>query len=78
MSENTSSDNTNEDSYVSSKIMIIHVIILLVAITLTATLTYAFVSKQYLDDIDSQNDQIRTLQNILRASNGLDEIEEGE
>ncbi len=77
MSKSQTSDNKDETMYVSSKIMIIHLFILLVAITLTAALTYSFTSVQYLDELDSQNEQIRTLQNVIRKSNGLTEIEEG-
>lgn len=75
MSEEKTPSIKNSESYISSRMMIIHLVILLVAITLTATLTYAFVSRQYLDELDSQNDQIRTLQNAIRKSNGLSEIE---
>ncbi len=68
--------NRKNSGYTLNKIMVIHLLILLATVIVTATFTYALTSQQYLDEIDSQNDQIRTLQNVIRKSNGLPGIDE--
>ncbi len=73
--ENKTNGKNDEQSYPSKKI-IINLIILFAVAVLTATLTYSLTSNQYLDQQESQNDQIRALQNALRKANGLTEIEE--
>jgi len=60
----------------SDKQIIAHILILCAVVVLTATVTYSITSNRYLDDIDSQNDQIKGLQNALRSANGLPEVEE--
>lgn len=74
MSEEKTNEN-NRNSYSPNKALVLQLLILTAIVTVTATFTYAFTSSQYLDEIDSQNNQIRTLQNVIRKSNGLTEIE---
>jgi len=74
MSEAKTNEN-NRNSYSPNKALVLQLLILIAIVAFTATFTYAFTSSQYLDEIDSQNNQIRTLQNVIRKSNGLTEIE---
>ncbi len=74
MSEEKTNEN-NHNSYSPNKALVLQLLILIAIVAFTATFTYAFTSSQYLDEIDSQNNQIRTLQNVIRKSNGLTEIE---
>lgn len=48
---------------------------LLLTVVMTVVITYSLTSDHYLDQLDSQNIQIRTLQNSLRESNGLEPLE---
>lgn len=68
--------NKDNPRRVLNKTMIFQLIILVVVVVLTATFTYSLTSKLYLDQQKSQNEQIRSLQNSIRRSNGLTELKE--
>lgn len=59
----------------SFKPLILVVPVLLPIVVSTAAITYLLTSNSYLDQLDSQNVQIRSLQNALREINGLEPLE---
>lgn len=64
-------ENTSE----STKKTILAALVIFAVIVLTATITYSISSNRYLDELDEQNQQIRDLQNVIRKTNGLPELE---